>query len=57
MKFRTVEDIKYRYYSVCKKLAQVRNLINSPFYNYIFDIDYEKKRKIELEKYLVIFIF
>ena len=50
---RTIEDLKKRYYDVCHALAQARHLKNCPFYSYQYDSQYEKSRKLQLEKYLL----
>lgn len=49
---RSIDEIKCRFYSVSKKLLDVRNQKNHPLYNFEFDIDYERFRKFQLAKYL-----
>src|SRR3990167_716405 len=50
---RTLDDIKQRFYTVARQLAEVRNEKNSPYYGYKFDSNFEKHRKHQLEKYLL----
>jgi len=42
---RSVEELKLRYYSICKKLCQERGDENNPLAQYTFDAEYEKLRK------------
>lgn len=48
-----MEDLKERYYDVSKKLLQVRGVENHPILNFNYNADYDRKRKYELEKYLL----
>lgn len=48
-----MEELKKRYYDVCHRVALLRDLKTSPFYNYQYDAQYEKNRKFQLEKYLL----
>ena len=50
---RSLEDLKLRFYSIAKRLAEVRNEKDSPYLDYDFDINYEKDRKYQLEKYMM----
>jgi DNA methyltransferase 1-associated protein 1 len=50
---RTIDEIKHRFYSIARQLAEVRNERNSPYYGYKFDSSFEKHRKHQLEKYLL----
>ena len=50
---RTMEDLKARYYSVSKKLLQVRGVQNHPILNFEYNPDYDRRRKYELEKFLL----
>ncbi|KAH7640627.1 DNA methyltransferase 1-associated protein 1 [Dermatophagoides farinae] len=55
-KYRTVENIKDRYYSVCDILAKQRNestvgnSLNVKPQGYVFDAEHERKRKEQLKK-------
>lgn len=51
--FRTIEELKERFYSVTRKVLGVRGEKSHPLYNYKYDPEYEKIRKFELEKYLM----
>ena len=50
---RSLEDIKLRFYTIVRELSIIRGDKNSPFYNYVYDINYEKHRKHQLEKYIL----
>lgn len=50
---RTLDDLKHRFYSIARTLAEVRGEKNSPYLSYNFDITYEKHRKYQLEKYII----
>lgn len=50
---RNIEDLKQRYYTVMKKILEVKEQLTHPLINYKFDPEYEKLRKFELEKFLM----
>lgn len=50
---RSLDELKHRFYSIAKVLAEVRGERNSPYLNYVFDLNYEKHRKYQLEKYII----
>jgi DNA methyltransferase 1-associated protein 1 len=50
---RTLDELKHRFYSIAKVLAEIRGERNSPYLNYVFDLNYEKHRKYQLEKYII----
>lgn len=50
---RTLDEIKHRFYAICRKLAELNNERNSPFFSYKFDFNHEKFRKFQLEKYIL----
>lgn len=50
---RTLDELKYRFYTIARELAEVRSEKNSPYLNYNFDLNYEKHRKYQLEKYII----
>lgn len=50
---RTLEDVKARYYSITKKLLEVRGEPNHPLCTFDYDPTYEKYRKFQLEKYIL----
>ncbi|KAL4482206.1 hypothetical protein ABPG72_017987 [Tetrahymena utriculariae] len=52
-KCRSIEDIKQRFYSVTRRLLEIRNQQNHALYNYKYDPEYERVRKFELEKFLM----
>ena len=50
---RSVEDLKDRYYSLCKAILHRREVSNSPILSLPYNANYEKKRKAMLEKYFL----
>lgn len=50
---RGIEDLKQRFYSVTKRLLQIKGEQTHPLYNYKYDPEYERVRKFELEKFLM----
>ena len=50
---RTLDELKHRFYTIARELAEVRNDKNSPYQNYSFDLNFEKHRKYQLEKYII----
>lgn len=50
---RTLDELKQRFYSIARELAIIRNQKESPYLNYAFDINYERHRKYQLEKYVL----
>ena len=50
---RTLDELKHRFYSIAKVLAEARVDKNSPYLNYTFDLNYERHRKYQLEKYII----
>lgn len=50
---RTLDEIKQRFYSIARQLAEVKNDRTSPYFGYKFDSGFEKHRKLQLEKYLL----
>ena len=50
---RTIEDLKDRYYKVSKELLIKRGEKNHPILNFNYNPNYDRKRKYELEKYLL----
>lgn len=50
---RGIEDLKHRFYSVTQKILEKREMKMHPLYNYMYDPEYERVRKFELEKYLM----
>jgi DNA methyltransferase 1-associated protein 1 len=42
---RTIDEIKHRFYMISRKLAELKNDKNSPFFSYEFDYSYEQYRK------------
>lgn len=50
---RSLDELKHKFYSVCRKLAQLRGETKSPYFSYSFDYEHEKLRKYQLEKYIL----
>lgn len=50
---RTVEDLKDRYYSLSKRVLELRAVTEHPILQYPYNAQYERKRKAQLEKYVL----
>lgn len=50
---RTIEEIKERFYNCMRKILEEKKDKSHPLYSYTFDSSYEKRRKFELEKYML----
>ena len=50
---RTVEDLKERYYSVSRQLLDAREVQEHAIISYPYNAAYERKRKAQLEKYIL----
>ena len=50
---RTIEDLKQRYYQVAQVLLKQRGVENHPILNFTYNANYDRKRKHELEKFLL----
>jgi len=50
---RTIENLKARFYGVCRAILHQNRQTSHPFYSYVYDAQYERIRKYELEKYLL----
>ncbi len=48
-----MEDLKARYYNVSKQLLLARGVENHPILSFCYNPDYDRKRKHELEKYIL----
>lgn len=50
---RSIEEIKQRFYTIARELAEARGEKGSPYLSYHYDVNYEKHRKYQLEKYIL----
>jgi DNA methyltransferase 1-associated protein 1 len=50
---RGLENLKERYYNICKKILEVRGEKSNPLKDFTFDTQYERNRKFQLEKFLM----
>lgn len=50
---RTVEDIKERYYGVSRQLLELKGVQEHPMLTFPYNAAYERKRKAQLEKYIL----
>lgn len=50
---RSLDELKNKFFTINNKLAQVKGLKKSPYYNFQFNYAHEKLRKYQLEKYIL----